>query len=287
MAVRSLVSKKKVRFTEDGFDLDLTYVTPRVIAMGAPSQGGEALYRNPLPEVQRFFESRHPGQYKLYDLRAEPGAAYDAKLFDDRVAGRYRFFDHNPAPLALIRACVEDMHAWLQADTGNVVAVHCKAGKGRTGMIIACYLVYAGVCKTAAEALRFFGDVRTLDGKGVTIPSQMRYVHYFEHSLYRPVAPAVYRLLHVRLHSVPNFDVEGGCDPYFDVRLGDGRHCVFDYKQVREAACAVGGSGRRVCGWVAGGGDEGNVCVPVSRLPVTFIPHAALVCVARRRSKAS
>jgi hypothetical protein len=31
MAVRSLVSKKKVRFTEGGFDLDLTYITPRVI----------------------------------------------------------------------------------------------------------------------------------------------------------------------------------------------------------------------------------------------------------------
>ena len=31
--VRSMVSKKKKRFTEDGFDLDLSYVTPRIIAM--------------------------------------------------------------------------------------------------------------------------------------------------------------------------------------------------------------------------------------------------------------
>ncbi len=39
------------RFKEDGFDLDLTYITPRLIAMGLPSFGVEATYRNPAPEV--------------------------------------------------------------------------------------------------------------------------------------------------------------------------------------------------------------------------------------------
>jgi hypothetical protein len=64
--VRSVVSKKKKRFVEDGFDLDLTYITPRIIAMGFPSSGMEGIYRNPLPEVQRFFAKRHAGHYKVH-----------------------------------------------------------------------------------------------------------------------------------------------------------------------------------------------------------------------------
>lgn len=46
----------------------------------------------------------------------------------------FRFFDHNPAPLKLIKECCDDMHAFLSAHPDNVIAVHCKAGKGRTGL---------------------------------------------------------------------------------------------------------------------------------------------------------
>jgi phosphatidylinositol-3,4,5-trisphosphate 3-phosphatase/dual-specificity protein phosphatase PTEN len=100
-------------------------------------------------------------------------------------------------------------------------------------MIIASLLLHCGVVPTATEALQLFGNERTHDGKGVTIPSQWRYVHYYEALLRAPnpavFAPAVYRLRHIRLHSVPNFDLHGGCDPFFDVRVGDGRSQIFNW----------------------------------------------------------
>lgn len=93
--------------------------------------------------------------------------------------------------------------------------------QGRTGMMIAAYLVHSGIARNTTEALKMFGDVRTLNGKGVTIPSQMRYVHYYEQTLRLPAVPVplAYKLTHIRLITIPNMDVGGGCDPYFEVRL--------------------------------------------------------------------
>ncbi len=64
-SVKGLVSKKKRRFVLDGFDLDLTYITNRIIAMGFPADGTESLYRNDMVDVQRFFNQRHEGHYKV------------------------------------------------------------------------------------------------------------------------------------------------------------------------------------------------------------------------------
>lgn len=64
-------------------------IMPRILvltAMGAPTEGSEAAFRNPMAEVQRFFESKHRGHYKLFDLRAEKGVAYDADKFREHYS---------------------------------------------------------------------------------------------------------------------------------------------------------------------------------------------------------
>ena len=67
------------------------------------------------------------------------------------------------------------------AGEAPVVAVHCKAGKGRTGVMLAAYLVWSRHegCEDAGAALSFFRRVRTSDGDAVVNPSQVRYVHHF------------------------------------------------------------------------------------------------------------
>ena len=50
-AIRKLVSVKRHRFTADNYSLDLSYITPNIIAMSYPSQGFESLYRNSIQTV--------------------------------------------------------------------------------------------------------------------------------------------------------------------------------------------------------------------------------------------
>ena len=60
--------------------------------------------------------------------------------------------------------CV-DICLYLINNPGGVAAIHCKAGKGRTGVMICCYLIFSGLCKTSEEAMVHYSKVRTLNNR--------------------------------------------------------------------------------------------------------------------------
>ncbi|KAH0767233.1 hypothetical protein KY285_003104 [Solanum tuberosum] len=185
---RHVVSQNKRRYQEGGFDLDLTYITENIIAMGFPAgdmSSGlfgyvEGFYRNHMEEVIKFFETHHKDKYKVYNLCAE--RLYDASLFEGKVAS-FPFDDHNCPPIQLIISFCQSAYSWLKEDIENVVVVHCKAGMARTGLMISSLLLYLKFFPTAEESMDYYNQKRCVDGKGLVLPSQIRYVKYFERIL--------------------------------------------------------------------------------------------------------
>ena len=176
---KRLVSKKKRRLQTEFYDLDMAYITERVIGMGFPATGCETLYRNSLVDLKSYLDRYH-GEYKIYNLCIEKNRIYPKYLWMGKKVGLFPFNDHAPCPIKLILDFCIDICIYLTVHQDGVAAIHCKAGKGRTGVMIVCYLIFSGLCETSDEALAHYARQRTLNGKGVTIPSQIRYIKYFE-----------------------------------------------------------------------------------------------------------
>lgn len=242
-AARKTVSQNKRRYQKDGFDLDLCYITKRVIAMSFPSSGVRGMYRNPIQEVARFLDAKHEGSYLIFDLCSERN--YDASIFHGRVE-RVFIDDHNvPSIRDMIDFCIK-VRKWLSEKEDHVIAVHCKGGKGRTGTMICTWLVDCDMFTEAEESLVYFGDRRTdLDkGKtfqGVETPSQSRYVGYYEKivkTLDGEAPPVVkLKLKSIRItgiHTVGNGD---GSDLVLDIYLQ--KTNIFSCKLGKKDKCEV------------------------------------------------
>jgi len=215
--VRSVVSGHRSRFQDGEVDLDLSYITKRVAAMGLPSSGVEGQYRNHVNAVSRMLNKYHANHYMIWNLSQK---TYDYKKFNDQVLD-FGWPDHHPPPLDLIFQCCQSMAGWLKADPENTAFVHCKAGKGRTGTIICCFLLYTNACESTAEALEYFARRRSMKkfhSGGVTVPSQRRYVEYFRRVLHGFVpAQHTITLSRIILTGIPNWDGCGGSRPYVKI----------------------------------------------------------------------
>ena len=83
---------------------------------------------------------------------------YDTSHFHGRVE---RFFidDHNVPSLKEAVRFAKDVKEWMIADPHNVIAVHCKGGKGRTGTMICIWLIESRQCSTAKVNMLYVNQI--------------------------------------------------------------------------------------------------------------------------------
>ncbi|XP_068877045.1 tensin-1 isoform X5 [Aphelocoma coerulescens] len=202
---------------ESSCELDLVYITERIIAVSYPSTAEEQSYSSNLREVAHMLKSKHGNNYVLFNLSER---RRDVNKLHPKVLDFGWPDMHTPALEKICSIC-KAMDTWLNAATHNVVVLHNKGNRGRLGVVVAAYMHYSNISASADQALDRFAMKRFYEDKVVPVgqPSQKRYIHYFSGLLSGSIKMNNKPLFlhHVIMHGIPNFESKGGCRPFLKI----------------------------------------------------------------------
>ncbi|XP_059200512.1 tensin-3-like isoform X3 [Centropristis striata] len=205
---------------EEGYELDLTYITERIIAVSFPRGCTEEIYSHNLKDVTRMLKSKHADNYLIINLSEK---RHDLTRMNPKTLDT-GWPDMHAPPLDKICTICKAMESWLNADPLHVVVIHCRGGKGRIGVVISSFVHFTDVSASADQALDRFAMRKYYDDKvsALMTPSQKRYVWILNSLLSGSMKINASPLfLHcVILHGIPNFDATGVCRPYIKVYQG-------------------------------------------------------------------
>ncbi|KFW72977.1 Tensin-3 [Pygoscelis adeliae] len=199
---------------EEGYELDLTYITERIIAVSFPASCSEETYLHNLQDVTRMLKSKHGDNYLVLNLSEK---RYDLAKLNPKIMD-VGWPDLHAPPLDKVCTICKAMESWLNSDPQRVVVIHCRGGKGRIGVVISSYMHFTNVSASADQALDRFAMKKFFDDKVSALmqPSQRRYVQFLSGLLSGSVKMnATPLFLHyVILHGIPSFDAGGACRPF-------------------------------------------------------------------------
>ncbi|CAL8340022.1 unnamed protein product [Lota lota] len=202
---------------ERHYDFDLTYITERIISVFFLPDLEEQRYRGNLQEVAAMLKSKHQDKFLLLNLSEK---RHDIARLNPKVDD-YGWPDHHAPPLDRICAVCKAMDTWLISDPQNVVVLHCKGNKGKTGVIVAAYMHYSKITAGADQALTTLAMRKFCEDKVSSSlqPSQNRYIYYFggllSGSIKMNSSPLF--LQQILIPSLPNFQAEGGYYPFLKI----------------------------------------------------------------------
>uniref|UniRef100_A0A8C7VZ62 Tensin 3 n=1 Tax=Oncorhynchus mykiss TaxID=8022 RepID=A0A8C7VZ62_ONCMY len=205
---------------EEGYELDLTYVTERIIAVSFPRACSEEIYFHNLKDVTRMLKSKHADNYLIINLSEK---RHDLSKMNPKTLDT-GWPDLHAPPLDKICTICKAMENWLNADPLHVVVIHCRGGKGRIGVVISSFVHFTDISASADQALDRFAMRKYYDDKvsALMTPSQKRYVWILNSLLSGSMKINASPLfLHcIILRGIPNFDTAGVCRPYLKVYQG-------------------------------------------------------------------
>ncbi|XP_041468237.1 tensin-1-like isoform X6 [Lytechinus variegatus] len=202
------------------FDLEVDYITERLIAVSFPSGGLENQYRSNLRDVVRMLKSKHNNCYVVFNLSRR---RHDVSKLNQEVRD-LGWPNILAPPLERLCSICKQIETWMKGNLNNVVVLHCKGGRGPIGVVVSAFMNYLSITSGNDSTMDRHAMKRFLDAKGwgSMHPSQMRYIDYFSGLLTNSIQinSSPLFLHHAVIHGVPNYDSNGGCRPFLRVYQG-------------------------------------------------------------------
>uniref|UniRef100_A0A671YF45 Uncharacterized protein n=1 Tax=Sparus aurata TaxID=8175 RepID=A0A671YF45_SPAAU len=210
-------SQSVVQAMEESYEVDLVYITERMISVCFPAAAEERSYLANLKEVATMLRSKHGENYLVLNLSEQRA---ELSKLNHKVL-EFGWPDHHAPALDKICSMCKAIDTWLNGDSRNVVVLHNKGNRGRTGVVVAAYMHYSNISASADQALDRFAMRRFYEDKALPVgqPSQKRYVQYFNGLLsgHIKINNKPLFLHHVIMHGIPNFESKGGCRPFLKI----------------------------------------------------------------------
>ncbi|PNJ25441.1 TNS2 isoform 12 [Pongo abelii] len=185
---------------ERRWDLDLTYVTERILAAAFPARPDEQRHRGHLRELAHVLQSKHRDKYLVQD---------------------FGWPDLHAPPLDKLCSICKAMETWLSADPQHVVVLYCKGNKGKLGVIVSAYMHYSKISAGADQALATLTMRKFCEDKVATElqPSQRRYISYFSGLLSGSIRmnSSPLFLHYVLIPTLPAFEPGTGFQPFLKI----------------------------------------------------------------------
>ncbi|XP_059583896.1 putative tyrosine-protein phosphatase auxilin isoform X3 [Alligator mississippiensis] len=214
-------------------ELDISYVTSRIIVMSFPAEGVELGFRNHIEDVRTFLDSRHPDHYTVFNLSPK---SYRSAKFHNRVSECSWPVRQAPSLHNLYAVC-KNMHNWLQQNPKNVCVIHCMDGRAASAVLVSAMFCFCHLFSNPVPAVQLLNSKRP----GIVLwPSHRRYLGYICDLIAdKPIHPHCKPLTikSVTLSPVPCFNKQrNGCRPFCDILIGETR--IFttsqEYERMKE-----------------------------------------------------
>ncbi|KAL3283147.1 hypothetical protein HHI36_006301 [Cryptolaemus montrouzieri] len=200
-------------------NMDLSYVTERIIAIWFPTSATSHSYRQGQRQASHMLRHKHGNNYMVFNL-TEPKRVLKNEHKHVQEVGWTR---NLAPPLENLCSICKEIETWLSADEHRIAVLHAKGNKDKLGVIVAAYMHYSSICGSAEQALDRFSMRKFLEENigSISLPSNKRYVDYFagllSHNIRINTAPLY--LTHVTVLGTPAFE-QGGCKAFLKLYQG-------------------------------------------------------------------